>query len=212
MMHWSDYTRFGIALFALLNPITKIPYALSAAAGGGTRAVMTMALSCTVTMMAILLLMHFVGESILLTLGTSLASFQIGGGLIILLSGLSMLSDEPPKAVPMDAGRMDSLHYVKLGVSPLGMPMLAGAGAITKVVIETHPGFGIEADIELSLIILLVCGMSGALIATSSVLVAILGAAFFSILSRIAGLVIVAVAVEVMSRGVNTHVSALLGS
>ncbi len=212
MMHWSDYTRFGIALFALLNPITKIPYALSAAAGGGTRAVMTMALSCTVTMMAILLLMHFVGESILLTLGTSLASFQIGGGLIILLSGLSMLSDEPPKAVPMDAGRMDSLYYVKLGVSPLGMPMLAGAGAITKVVIETHPGFGIEAEIELSLIILLVCGMSGALIATSSVLVAILGAAFFSILSRIAGLVIVAVAVEVMSRGVNTHASALLGS
>lgn len=211
-MHWSDYTRFAIALFALLNPITKIPYALSAAAGGGTRAVMTMALSCTVTMMAILLLMHFVGESILLTLGTSLASFQIGGGLIILLSGLSMLSDEPPKAVPMDAGRMDSLYYVKLGVSPLGMPMLAGAGAITKVVIETHPGFGIEADIELSLIILLVCGMSGALIATSSVLVAILGAAFFSILSRIAGLVIVAVAVEVMSRGVNTHASALLGS
>jgi multiple antibiotic resistance protein len=212
MMHWSDYTRFGIALFALLNPITKIPYALSAAAGGGTRAVITMALSCTVTMMAILLLMHFVGESILLTLGTSLASFQIGGGLIILLSGLSMLSDEPPKAVPMDAGRMDSLYYVKLGVSPLGMPMLAGAGAITKVVIETHPGFGIEAEIELSLIILLVCGMSGALIATSSVLVAILGAAFFSILSRIAGLVIVAVAVEVMSRGVNTHASALLGS
>lgn len=211
-MHWSDYTRFAIALFALLNPITKIPYTLSAAAGGGTRAVMTMALSCTATMMAILLLMHLVGEGILLTLGTSLASFQIGGGLVILLSGLSMLSDEPPRAVPVDAGRRDSLHYVKLGVSPLGMPMLAGAGAITKVIIETHPGFGIEAEIEVSLIILLVCGMSGALIATSSVLVAVLGAAFFSILSRIAGLVIVAVAVEVMFRGVSTHVSALLGS
>lgn len=211
-MHWSDYTRFGIALFALLNPITKIPYALSASAGGGSRAVTTMALSCTVTMTVVLLVMHVSGEAILLALGTSLASFQIGGGLIILLSGLSMLRSEPVRPVHEKAPNMDPLHYVRLGVSPLGIPMLAGAGAMTKVIIETHPEFGIQAEIELSLMIVLVCIISGVLIAASSLLVRVLGAPFFSIFSRIAGLVIVAVAVEVMARGVHAHVGLLTGS
>jgi len=131
-MHWSDYTRFGIALFALISPIRAIPYTLSVSAGGGPRAVTLMALSCTVTMTVTLLVMHFLGEAILLTLGTSLAGFQIGGGLIILLSGLSMLSGEAGKTVGEEARNMDPLHYPKLGVAPLGIPMLAGAGAITR--------------------------------------------------------------------------------
>lgn len=211
-MHWSDYTRFGIALFALISPVLAIPYTLSVSAGGGPRAVTLIALSATVTMTVTLLVMHFLGEVILLTLGTSLASFQIGGGLIILLSGLSMLSGEAVKTVREEARNLDPLHYVKLGVSPLGIPMLAGAGAITKVIIETHPEFGIEAEIELALMIVLVCVVSGALIAASSLLVRVLGPSFFSIFSRIAGLVIVAVAVEVMARGFYTHVGLMMGS
>jgi multiple antibiotic resistance protein len=211
-MHWSDYTRFGIALFALISPVLAIPYTLSVSAGGGPRAVTLIALSATVTMTVTLLVMHFLGEVILLTLGTSLASFQIGGGLIILLSGLSMLSGEAVKTVQEEARNLDPLHYVKLGVSPLGIPMLAGAGAITKVIIETHPEFGIEAEIELALMIVLVCVVSGALIAASSLLVRVLGPSFFSIFSRIAGLIIVAVAVEVMARGFYTHVGLMMGS
>jgi multiple antibiotic resistance protein len=88
--------------------------------------------------------------------------------------------------------------------------MLAGAGAITKVIIETHPEFGIEAEIGVSFVIVLVCSLSGILIAASSLLVGILGASFFSIFSRIAGLVIVAVAVEVMARGLHTHVGTMI--
>ena len=61
-MHWSDYTRFGIALFALISPVLAIPYTLSVSAGGGPRAVTLIALSATVTMTVTLLVMHFLGE------------------------------------------------------------------------------------------------------------------------------------------------------
>jgi multiple antibiotic resistance protein len=209
-MHWSDYTRFGIALFALISPILAIPYTLSVSAGGGPRAVNLVAMSATATMTVTLLVMHFLGESILLTLGTSLASFQIGGGLIILLSGLSMLRGETVQTVENEVRSMDRAHYLKLGVSPLGIPMLAGAGAITKVIIETHPEFGIEAEFGLSMVIVLVCALSGMLIAASSLLVRILGVPFFSIFARIAGLVIVAVAVEVMARGFHTQAGMMI--
>src|ERR671922_506290 len=89
--HWTEFTRFGIALFALLNPFAAIPYVLVAAGGLRMRGVLVMAAACTATMIVILLGMHVAGEALLVTLGTTLPSFQIGGGLIILLSGLSML-------------------------------------------------------------------------------------------------------------------------
>lgn len=208
-MDWSDYTRFGITLFALINPFTKIPYCVSVAAGGGSRAILAMAATSTATMIGLLMVMHLAGEAILSALGTSLASFQIGGGLVILLSGLSMLNPgaKPATEAAQSAG-IDLLHYARLGVAPLGIPMLAGAGSIAKVTTETHPGFGIADDLHISLMIVLVCLSAGAIIASCTVLMRVFGPVVFSILSRLAGLVVVSVAIEVMSHGVASHIRA----
>jgi multiple antibiotic resistance protein len=206
--HWSEYTRFAIGLFALLNPFTKLSYVLSVASRIGGKAIMLLALSATGTMLVVLLTMHFVGESFLLVFGTSLPSFQIGGGLIILLSGLSMLSeaDEDGSSGVNLVRRHDASHFIKLGVAPLGIPMLAGAGAITKVVIETHPGYGIDSEISITAIIIADCLLAGVILASSAVLIRVLGTAFLSVISRIAGIIIVAIAVEVMVKGVTAHI------
>jgi small neutral amino acid transporter SnatA (MarC family) len=55
------------------------------------------------------------------------------------------------------------------------------------------------------MVIVAVCMLCGVIIASSAVLMRLLGPAFFAILGRLAGLVIVAVGVEVMSRGVMAH-------
>jgi small neutral amino acid transporter SnatA (MarC family) len=63
----------------------------------------------------------------------------------------------------------------------------------------------------LGTVIVAVCLLSGVIIAASAVLMRLLGAAFFAILARLAGLVIVAVGVEVMSQGVMTHARTFAG-
>src|SRR5687768_6590997 len=73
--HWSEFTRFGIGLFALLSPFTALPYVLSVSSRFGSRAVLTMAGAATATMILVLSTMHLVGEAVLITLGTSLPSF-----------------------------------------------------------------------------------------------------------------------------------------
>jgi multiple antibiotic resistance protein len=204
--HWTELTRFGIGLFALLNPFTALPYVLGVASGAGSRAILTMAAASTATMICVLLAMHILGETVLVTLGTSLPSFQIGGGLIIVLTGLAMLKDPPPavaSAAPPE--EKSTAYFIRLGVAPLGIPMLAGAGAITKVILETQPHFGVEDAVILGLVVILVCLISGAIIASSAVLMRLLGPGFFSIMTRLSGLVIVAVGFEVMSRGVMGH-------
>lgn len=209
--HWSEFTRFGIGLFALLNPFTKLPYVLAASSGSGGRAVPAMAAAATATATLVLLGMHLAGEAVLVALGTSLPSFQIGGGLVILLGGLAMLGDPLPAGGPVaatgdDDGRADdAARLVRLGVAPLGIPMLAGAGAITKVVIETHPGYGLSDELSIAGIIVAACLASGAVVASGAALVRLLGAGFLAVTSRVAGLVNVAVGVEMMAGGVLVH-------
>ena len=209
---WADLARFAIGLFALLNPFASLPYAFFAAGNQGKRGVLILAATSTATMIFILLAMHIMGEAVLTALGTSLASFQIGGGLVMLLGGLSMLS-APTTATAEGAGddAASTRQLIKLGVAPLGIPMLAGAGAITKVIIETQPHYGLEDGILIGITIVAVCLLCGAIVAASSLLMRVLGPAFFSVLTRLSGLVIVAVAVEGMSMGVFAHVKAFSG-
>ena len=209
-MDWTDYTRFGITLFALINPFTKIPYCLSVCGPGNTKALHRLALSSTVSMIVLLLLMHFAGEIILLSLGTTLASFQVGGGLVIILTGLALMNDEgkTTHTAPV-SDPPDLLHAIKIGVAPLGIPMLAGAGSIAKVMTETHPEFGIQYEMHITLMIVLVCVTSGLVIGAGGLLSRVLGAVFFSIIGRRSGLIVVAVGVEVVWHGLATHIATL---
>ena len=209
--HWSDYTNFAISLFALLNPFTKIPYVL-ANANKNQSAVRIFAIGSTATIIAVLAVSHFIGVAALQVLGTSLPSFQIGGGIVVLLTGVHMLfGPGGEKKVEPTAPTAGGGDYLGLAVSPLGIPMLAGPGTITKVIIDTHPGTGVDNDLH-SLVLISLCAIaSGAVLAASSVLMRVLGNGFFVIMGRIAGLIIVAVAVEMIAKGISAHVHLFMG-
>jgi small neutral amino acid transporter SnatA (MarC family) len=78
-MHWSEYTRFSISLFVLLAPFLQVPLMLSLVGEANRTTIMGTATVAAATALAILLGAHFVGELILTALGTSVASFQVGG-------------------------------------------------------------------------------------------------------------------------------------
>lgn len=209
--HWSDYTNFSISLFALLNPFTKIPFIL-ANANKNERAMQIFALGSTATIIGVLCVSHFIGVAALQVLGTSLPSFQIGGGIVVLLTGINMLFGPTGDKQVGGKGEPDTgMYYWGMAVSPLGIPMLAGPGTITKVIIDTHPGTGVDNDLH-SILLIVGCAIaSGVVLASSSVLMRVLGSGFFQIMGRIAGLIIVAVAVEMIAKGVSAHVHLFMG-
>ena len=210
-VHWSDYTNFAISLFALLNPFTKIPFVL-ASAGRNAKAVQILAIASTASIIVVLAFSHFIGVAALQVLGTSLPSFQIGGGIIVLLTGINMLfAGSSAKPVVTSTESFDSVYYLGMAISPLGIPMLAGPGAITKVIIDTHPGTGVENDLHSILVIIAVGLACGAVLAASSLLMRVLGNGFFLVMGRIAGLIIVAVGVEMIVKGISAHVHLFMG-
>jgi multiple antibiotic resistance protein len=201
-----EHTRFAIGLLALVDPFTTIPLFLAITAHLTQSGKVKAALAAAITATATLLLFQATGESIVDALGSSLPSFQIAGGLVIGLAGLQMLSSTQADNMDLSDGT-DKQSPVHLGIVPLGIPMLGGAGAITKVVIETHDGFGIEHEAVITAIIVGIGIIVAVVLSAAAPIGRLLGPGGLTVINRLAGLIVLAIAVEMIIAGYSSHPS-----
>lgn len=208
-MHWSEYTRFAISLFVLVAPFLHVPLMLSLVGDTNRQLIRRTATVATLTALAILLAAHYFGELLLTALGASLPSFQIGGGLIVLLIGLSLVQGKLDTESKQGADAKDSTLPFRVGVTPLGTPALAGAASITAVILETHEEHGLRDDIAIAMIILLNAVAVWVVLACAPAVGRFLGRNGLLVLQRVFGIVIVAIGVEIMMAGFGSHWSKL---
>ena len=200
-MHYlSEYARFVISLFAILSPFAAIPLFLSLTNGFDTQQKSRTAAAASATVAAVLIVSGFAGEPILAALGTSLDAFRVGGGIVLLLVALSMLSAQTSAVQhrPEEAAEADTSS---VGVVPLGIPLLAGPGSISAVIIEMshQPGYGHQAAIVAC--ILVVCVVTWLILHLAYPIGQRLGKIGLNVLSRLFGLILAAIAVQVMATG-----------
>jgi len=198
---------FIIGLFAMMNPLAAIPMLLAVTVGFSGAGRRLTVLAAFVGMLVILLGAQYSGVLLLDTLGTSLASFQIAGGLVIAWSGFTMLRDvqhEPER--PTDARKASP---IELGIVPLAIPLLAGPGAITKVLLEAQDGFGLDSPFHISLNIAITCAAAALVLLLAGGIGKLVGAAGLIIFNRVFGLIVIAIGVEIVFGGVQGHIAAL---
>jgi multiple antibiotic resistance protein len=201
MEHWTEYTRLFTALLVIINPFMAVPILLSLTADlDSSRRVQVVRVSAT-TVAIVLLLSAFSGETLLGWMGTSLGSFRVGGGIVLFLMALAMLRAEvgrvraAPQEMRADAARES------VAVVPLAIPLLAGPGAISTVIIgmdrsqAPYHWVGVVLAILLTSLILWLVMRSAAGIASA------LGDTGLNILNRVFGLILAAIAVEVIANG-----------
>ncbi|NNJ93480.1 MAG: NAAT family transporter, partial [Halobacteria archaeon] len=141
MEYWTEYSRFFTALLVILDPFAVIPIFLSltqdySAAERG-RAVTLAA----VTVAIVLSLSAMFGETMLTVLGTSLPSFRVGGGIVLLLMALTMLRAQPDQMRTTSAEKAEAAGRENVAIVPIAIPLLAGPGSISTVIIQMHrPG------------------------------------------------------------------------
>lgn len=201
MEAWSEYSRFLIALFAILTPFAAIPIFLGMTEGRSAQERNAISFSAVMTVAAVLISSVFLGDAILTVLGTSLASFRVGGGIVLLLIALSLLNATVSAVKQTQQEADEAGHRQAIGVVPLGLPLLAGPGSISAVIIEAQRGKGFEHFAVLVGCILLVCGF---LLLTLRLAVPIgnkLGQTGLNIMNRLTGLLLAAVAVEIIAAG-----------
>ncbi len=211
MEPWTEYTRLITALLVILDPFAAVPIFLAF-----TReyAVVERARAGNVTsgtVAAVLIISALAGETVLSWMGTSLASFRVGGGLVLLLMALSLLRGQPDLVRSTPAEADEAQAKASVAVVPLAIPLLAGPGAISTVIIAMDRS---KAEYHWAMVILcivVVCVVLWVVLRLASQIADLLGTIGLKILNRLFGLILAAIGIEIMANGLKQLFPALAG-
>jgi multiple antibiotic resistance protein len=195
-----EYLRFVVTLVAVLDPFLAVPIFLSVTAASEPVARRRLTNAVTITVFLVLASAAVFGEPLLKLIGGSLPAFQVGGGLVLLLMALAMLNAEAGKVRqnPEEAAELRSGDLS--GVVPLAVPLLAGPGAISTTIIAAQSG----GAARVGLLILCIAGVCALLFAVLRLAERIghrMGTTGLNIATRLLGLLLAAIAIEMMAGG-----------
>jgi len=209
MAHWTEYTRFFTALLVILDPFMAVPIFLSLTQGYSPAERIRVASVATLTVGLVLVLSAISGEAMLAFMGTSLASFRVGGGMVLLLMALAMLRAEPDQLRTTPAETESAQGAASVAVVPLAIPLLAGPGAISTVIIQMHRSEAPHHPWLVLGVIVLVCVVLWLVLRLAAPIGNRLGRIGLNILNRLFGLILTAIAVEIMANGLKALFPAL---
>jgi multiple antibiotic resistance protein len=198
-----DLMKPLIALLAIVNPIGVVPFFihftrnLNRAQRQRTMQVSAFSAFVVIAMSAL------AGLKIIGFFGISIASFQVGGGTLLLISSLQMLNAQPAESKPGDVSDGDAKidAGASIAVVPLTIPLLTGPATISTMVIYAQRtrhwwelavlvGYGVVVGVSVYLAF-----------AASGRITRMLGHTGINIMTRLMGLILAALAVEIMAEG-----------
>lgn len=196
----SAYVRFSLlalsSIFFLVDPFAALPTFLVVTAGQDPAKRVRTARKASLTAMVILSSFAAVGQYIFKAFGITLPAFEIAGGIILLLIGLDMLQAKRSPTQESSSDTEDAAHKDDAGIVPMGIPMLAGPGAITSVMVLVGQAQDLREHLAIYTAILITCGSSFLVLGSAARVARAMGETGIRILVRIMGLLLVALAVQ----------------
>jgi len=208
---WVEYTRFLVALIAILDPLAAIPIFLNLTRDYSANERARTAWVTSAAVAGLLVVAALCGEAILAFMGTSLGAFRVGGGIVVLLMALSMLAAEPGRIRQTPEEAKEAVSKEAVAVVPLGIPLLAGPGAISTVIIQMDRGSGLLHKAIVVGCILVISGLCWVVLRNARWGGGIIGPLGLNVAIRIFGLVLVAIAVEFIVNGLKMLLPVLNG-
>ena len=201
--------NFFVALFALIDPVGNVALFAAATPGATARERLQLSALISAVVFAFLAVFYFTGLTILAFFGISLPAFRIAGGVLLFLLGLQMARDDYTSAFADAAqgGQGDPAQYVRRRfermVVPFAMPLLIGPGAISTAIIyagQARPFGVLGAAIGLAVMaaVALVCF---ACFLATPVITRLLGKIGMTVVVRVLGLILCAMAVQFLLQG-----------
>ncbi len=203
MNEWSYLFKVGIALFAIVNPIGTVPIFVMATEGwpeiDRIRTIRIIAL----TVFTVLTMVIFIGDRILGFFGISIPSFQVGGGILLLLMAVSMMNGRPTHD-RQAAEEAAAVERDAIAIVPLSIPLLAGPGAISSMIITAEQSNGFWGDVSLVIPVTVVSVLVWLTLSLSMPIARRLGTVGIIVVTRLMGLILAAMAIEFMAQGLNS--------
>ena len=204
MLDWPEYLKIFIAVLVIVDPFSVLPLFVVLTANASREERERTAHIASVAVGFVLSLSTLLGASLLALFGISIASFKVGGAILILLMAVAMMEVKPVRDKQTPEEAVEAEEKESIAVVPLAIPLLAGPGAISTTIIyaTAAPGLGHKAVIVSAC--LLVAVLTWMALRLGTPLVKLLGTTGINIAIRLMGLLLAAVAVEIFASGIVT--------
>ena len=218
-----DTTTFLVlsfsSLFAVIDPLGVIPFFSGLTAGRKLRQKRKILVKALITAFFVLVMFTVVGHQLLRLFGLTVDAFRVAGGVIFLGIGLDMLQSKPrrwhtgigrayAKDIELSQGEDEEDDP---SITPLAIPMIAGPGSITTVMILTPQA---PADLGIPLVIGAVLAnllLAGAILMGADVVLARLGRTGLKVIEKLMGLLVTVIAVQFMIDGITPIITRMIG-
>ncbi len=194
-----------VTLLAIVNPLAIVPFFIHYTQGFSRKQRQRTILVASFSAFVVIATSALLGLKILEFFNISLASFQVGGGMLLLISSMNMLNAQPAEAKPLtneyEDGAEKAAKGASIAVVPLTIPLLTGPATMSTVVIYAEKAktfFQLSALVGYGLIIALATIVCFSL---AQPIARILGKTGINVMTRLMGLILAALAVEVMADG-----------
>lgn len=202
---YSAYVRFSVlalsSIFFLVDPFAALPTFLAVTAGSDQLRRRSMARKASLTAFVVLTAFSVAGRYIFQLFGITLPAFEIAGGIILLLIGLDMLEAKRSATQESSEEVADASRKEDAGIVPLGVPMLAGPGSITSVMVLVGQARDMWERVAIVGSILVTAIICFLVLGNSDKVARALGDTGIRILVRVMGLLLVALAVQYFVNG-----------
>ena len=198
-----------ISLFTMIDPIGALPVYVSMTSKLSHQESRRVALRATLTAWVILMLFTLTGRFVFDFFGISVNSLRVVGGIIFFIMGYEMLEARLSRT---QSDKESVSDYIEdIAITPLGIPLIAGPGAITTAIVLMNETTGIlEKQIALILAITLVLALAFLFLIGARQVMHALGHSGNKILLRLMGLIVMAIAVEFFFNGLRPIVQSII--
>lgn len=204
------YLAFIVSVFALMNPLAAVPVYLGLTSDLDPEVRRRIPFKTASSAFLIMVIAFIAGETILNMFSVSIPALRIAGGIVILSMGWSMLQARTSRAKQTAEEAEEAAHRQSIAVIPMAIPMTAGPGAISLMVVAASYPNPIEGKIAIIIAVLLVCAILWLFLKSATRISQLIGKTGMNIVTRIMGLLMLGVGVEFMGKGLGEMFPVLL--
>jgi multiple antibiotic resistance protein len=192
-----------VALLAIVNPIAIVPFFIHFTQNLSRAERQRTIRISSFTAFVVIAVSALAGLKVIEFFGISIASFQVGGGTLLLISALAMLNAQPAESKPADVveGEQKIVSGASIAVVPLTIPLLTGPATISTMVIyaeRTQHWWELAALVGYGVVVALVTFVT---FSAAGTIARWLGRTGINVMTRLMGLILSALAVEIMADG-----------
>lgn len=200
------FWALAASLFAIMNPLVAVPFFAAITEGQTQGQRKRLALNATVAVAITLVLAALLGAEILDFFAISIGSFRIAGGIIVLLMGLSLI-----RANAGDGDKTTAATSRSQAICPIAIPLLAGPGAIAAIIVYRDGASGGEAWMTLAAVLLTMTAIVYVTLRVAVPVARYFGDIGLTVASRLLGMIVVAIAIDMATIGIGLRFPQLLG-